>query len=69
MGQERRDVRVTGGKMKGIKESEGRCVEREVNSRDGDRKKRKKRGREKRNNREGGSGKFKDQVDAKWRSY
>ena len=38
-------------KDEGMKGSESRCVERDVNNRDGDRK---KRGRENRNNREGG---------------
>ena len=50
----------------GKKGSESRCVEREVNNRDDDRK---KRGREKWNNREGGGRKVNDQVDATLRSY
>ena len=53
-------------KVEGKKGSESRYVEREVNNKYDDRK---KRGRKERNNKESGKGKVNDQVDAKRRSY
>ena len=53
-------------KDEGKKGSESRCVEREVNNKDGVRK---KRGKEKETTEKAAVRIFNDQVDAKWRSY